>query len=193
MLVVCKNNKPFEELETTEFRVGQIYRHMPITDNGKTEHLVYGIVMSDKTFKQCFDDYAKVIQDRVKKLVFIKNDKMPTKKEFKEYADVHVYSGRTYEGKPTKNIAVYVGHPKMNCFQIFPIETSKAKAINFAYEVIKELLNGNDSSIDAGRVNWICTGIPISFSFTPRPMILDYEYTNPERYKEKIKSFELDW
>lgn len=160
MLVVCTNIEKLPNVETAEFEVGKIYRHVVITDGEIIQHMVYGVIFFDKVFKECFKDYAEIIKERARK-IFYENGKPITKKNFREnYADVHQYGKRTSGFK-----AVYVGHPKINCFAIRPFETyTKAKSINFAYDVMVELCEGNVSSIDANRVRWLNTGYPISMN-----------------------------
>jgi uncharacterized protein YneF (UPF0154 family) len=157
MLVICTNTEKLPKIQTTEFQIGGIYRHIKIDENNQTEHMVYGVIFDKKTFKECFKSYAPIIQERARK-IFYENGKPISKTNFKNnYANVHQY------GKITTGFKmVYVGHPKVNCFAIYPIGNTKERAINFAYETMLLLCNGSVDLIDLGRVKWFNTGIPIT-------------------------------
>ena len=183
MLVVCKNTEPLENLETTEFKVGKIYRYLEIEDNNEKQYMVFGITMLEKTFKECFDLYAPIIVDRVKQTAFIETKflnrqrfidyKPVTKKKFKEdIADVHYY-GR---GK-RRAIVVYVGEPRKSMFAILSNETTKKGALKFAYDVMLELYKGNIDYIDRGFVKWTNRGMPVVYSFDTRT---DVEYSTKQ-------------
>lgn len=172
MLVVCTNTEKLPMIQTTEFRKGGVYRHMEITEAKRTDHMVYGVIFSEKTFNECFKVYAPIIQERAKKLFYV-NDKPITKKAFKELADVHQY------GKLTTGVkVVYIGGSKENCFAIRPNQTdTKNEALNFAYDVMIDLCNGEVLNIDLGRVRWLNTGYPISMSYKFWEQRYDSEFT----------------
>jgi len=153
MLVVCVNS---EKLPNCEFQNGHIYRHLEIED-WKEEHMVYGVIFDNKTFKECFESYTDIVVEKAKELFYV-NGKPMTKKAFREMADIHVYSGHNFRQK-----VLFFGHPKRNCFA-FKVEGANPKIINEVYDIMKWFCIGEISEIVNGSAKSFNSGIPLSLS-----------------------------
>jgi hypothetical protein len=160
-LVICKNVEPFKDLMTCSFSLGGLYRRITITEDNTTQHMVYGVTMDDKTFNECFIEFAPVIQKKAREIFYPNGEKL-TKTAFKkDYADVHQYGKRT-----TGTKVVYFGHPKINCFAIRGnYDYTKAQLLDFAYTLMESICNGGIEWFDNGFVRWLNTGIPLSMTY----------------------------
>ena len=171
MLAICTSLEGFPQVETRDFQVGEFYRHLPLTDGEKTEHMVYGVVFDNDTFNKCFKVYNNIIKVRARNIFYV-DGKPLTKKAFKEdYVNIHQYGSRTTGFK-----VAYIGHPKENCFGIRMPNTTKAELIKFAYETMLELCDGEVDAIDGCYAKWFNTGIRISMSTQWFGSTTDSEY-----------------
>ena len=159
-LVVCKEIPSDLEID---FKKEYVYRFIADED-GKT-YFVGGCNITKKTFNDCFINLADVFKAIIKKIGVVKIENgipvFVTKKYFKEISDVH-----TYGRGSNKQLIIYVGNPKENCLKIFSHDgETKVETINFAYNLIKILFDGDLTYVDLGMVKYTNMGVSISACF----------------------------
>lgn len=146
------------QVKETTFKKNTNYR-VSWDDDGKG-CLVYGEWITRQKFDANFEMYVPVLQERLRRLGFIENDKPIKFKEFKERCYV--------VGKGYVNI-FYYSHPKDNMFALYPWGTkSKAEGLKVGYQMLIDLINGNSDDIDCGYLRWGNGGLPLGGGYPRR-------------------------
>lgn len=136
------------------------YRHMAITENGVTEHLVYGIKFDDQTFKQLFVYLYDALLVEWTENGLYPNGKVLSKSAFVKLLNVHTYGG----GK-NKLFLGFVGNKSIGMVSFQPLfkGDTKSNYLSHAYSMYVDTINGNMRHIDEEMVQRGNNGIPLTF------------------------------
>ena len=157
LLVIVKGNKPLQ-FKTDILKPNVFYRHLELKEGKKIEHLVHGIVFSDKDFFEKFEAaYQKVINDW-NLIGLLKDGKSISKSQFKKLADIHTY-GR---GKKSLNIWYFRNSIDI-IYGFYPSQGNLKIQLEECYEWYLEMISGNLESIDNGDICFGNRGIPLCY------------------------------
>lgn len=157
MLVICNSIPSSKNVLSTDFRVGEVYRHIP---DGKY-HFVNRYKFPKVLFDKHFTKLSVIFPVYIEQIGLVKNGKFVSKRKFKEISHIEVYG----YGK-TKKLIVFIGKFRENLFKLYPYTTNQSDALNWAYNVMSEIYNGDVNAVDSGNVKWTNKGIPIVYDYT---------------------------
>jgi len=160
MLVVLKENKELL-LETDLFKPHHHYRCLPLTENGITEYMVYGIVFDQQGFDKYFELSNKRLLRDFKSIGLLKDNGKPlSKKAFLEQAYITKYASRTRVRDYGFNFYVYPSECMYRFSSLY--SGTKVGQLKDVYEYYLEILNNNLNSLDSGLVQFGNCGIPLT-------------------------------
>jgi len=94
MLVICNSIPSSKNVLSTHFRVGEVYRHIPVPD-GKY-HFVNGYKFPKVLFDKHFTKLSVIFPVYIEQIGLVKNGKFVSKRKFKEISHIEVYGyGKT--------------------------------------------------------------------------------------------------
>lgn len=155
-LVYVRGGEAFENESGYSFKPNRLYRSIKVSDD---EWVVNGYPFDDSTFKDCFQFAHERIIAQWSGMDLMKGDSPISKTAFKKLADVHEYVGRRQKYR----IVLF-----RNCIDImfgfYPMNGTKAEAMDECYEMYCSVVNGNMEPFDDGDIQFGNRGIPISYS-----------------------------
>lgn len=161
-LVVLKSRTTtlISEGTQTKFEPNKHYRCLSITENDRTEYLVYGVVFSQEAFESLFEYTYDRMMEEWSENGLLPMNKPLSKKGFVEVLDLHQYG----KGKGKLFIG-FVGNKMDGLFAFQPLfkGDTKAKFLAYAYEMYKDTLNGDMTHVDDEMLQRGNSGIPLSF------------------------------
>lgn len=161
-LVILKGKATLiSESTQTTFIPNKHYRCIEITEGKRSEYLVYGVVFSKEAFETLFVYAHDVIMEQWSNNGLLPMMKPLSKKAFVEVLDLHQYG----KGK-SKLFIGFVGNKMDGLFAFKPLFSgdTKAKFLAHAYNMYKDVLNGNMQDVDDEMLQRGNSGIPLTFS-----------------------------
>ena len=179
-LVVLKSRTTslISEGTQTTFIPNKHYRCLSITENDRTEYLVYGVVFSKEAFESLFEFLHDRMMNEWSENGLLPMMKPLSKSAFVEVLDVHQY------GKGKNKYWIGFAGNKMDglwAFQCLCQGDTKARFLKQAYEMYQSALNGDMEDIDDELLQRGNSGIPLSFGdiYFRKPY-------NPDNIKNEI-------
>ena len=171
-LVILKGKSTLVSQCGTRIEPNTQYRCIEISEGTRKEFLVYGIVFDENAFNELFIDLHSVIMCEFNDIGLLNNMKPISKAQFKERASVHQYG----KGKGMLNVIYFYTHPKECIYGFYPQfqGDSKAKCLENAYEMYKDLLNGEMEDFDNKDIQRGNCGIPLGYG----DLIMRAEHTS---------------
>lgn len=160
-LVILKGKSTLISQCGTRIEPNKNYRCIEVSDETHSEFLVYGIVFDEKAFKELFVYLHDIVMSEFNDIGLLDNMKPISKAQFKERASIHQY-GR---GKDMLNVMYFYTNPKECIYGFYPQfqGDSKAKCLENAYEMYKDLLNGEMDDFDCKDIQRGNCGIPLIY------------------------------
>ena len=171
-LVILKGKSTLISQCGTRIEPNTQYRCIEISEGTRKEFLVYGIVFDENAFNELFIDLHSVIMCEFNDIGLLNNMKPISKAQFKERASVHQYG----KGKGMLNVIYFYTHPKECIYGFYPQFQGdiKAKCLENAYEMYKDLLNGEMEDFDNKDIQRGNYGIPLGYG----DLIMRAEHTS---------------